>query len=155
MQTVKTWDKYNSERSLGEELKYLITQGDKIVSVIPSYHLEGILVILNCASIVVEEREPEFGLSAVHNLRKQNLNYMGGNQNATPAFKRYKREGTTLMREYVPGEDLTGVSISDRDKALPSLDGGYIAKDDEGSTWYVSPTDFESQKYKEVELETA
>lgn len=80
---------------------------------------------------------------------------MGGNQNATPAFKRYKREGTTLMREYVPGEDLTGVSISDRDKALPSLDGGYIAKDDKGSTCYVSPTYFESQKYKEVELEPA
>ena len=31
-------------------------------------------------------------------------------------YQNHKKKGTTLIRYYVPGEDLTGVSISDADK---------------------------------------
>lgn len=62
------------------------------------------------------------------------------------SWKYYKRTGGIMARPYVPGEDLSGVSVSAADKARPSLDGGMIARnpanlDDE---WYIAPEFFES-----------
>ena len=54
--------------------------------------------------------------------------------------KEYQKKGTQLMRPYVVGEDLKGVSVSDKD--TPE-EGGMIAigKDD-GALWYVSKSFF-------------
>lgn len=60
-------------------------------------------------------------------------------------FKQYKRKGLSEMRPYVSGEDLTGVSVSDADKQLPSLDGGYIARNpkNHADLWYVAKKYFD------------
>lgn len=72
---------------------------------------------------------------------------MGGEAHSTETlkFKTYRRKGLSEMRQYVPGEDLTGVSVSDADKAMPTLDGGYIARDPKNhdDQWYVNKTYFE------------
>jgi len=48
----------------------------------------------------------------------------------------YKKIGTQKMRSYVPGEDLTGVSVSEAD--TPE-EGGMIARGaDDGALWYIS-----------------
>lgn len=56
-------------------------------------------------------------------------------------FLAYRRKGVTYMRPYEPGEDLTGVSVSERD--TPEL-GGMIAQnpEDENDRWYVNPVYF-------------
>lgn len=66
-------------------------------------------------------------------------------------FKSYSRKGITKMRPYEAGEDMNGVSLSEADKALPTLEGGYIASKDEDPTdkWYVNATHFE-QNYVAV-----
>jgi len=54
--------------------------------------------------------------------------------------KNYRKKGVQLMRPYIPGEDLKGVSISERD--TPE-EGGMIAIGrDDGARWYVSKTFF-------------
>lgn len=54
----------------------------------------------------------------------------------TTKYKKYRKIGIQKMRPYIPGEDLTGVSVSIRD--TPES-GGMIAKgDDDGARWYVS-----------------
>lgn len=62
--------------------------------------------------------------------------------------RKYRKIGTQLMRPYVQGEDLTGVSVSERD--TPG-EGGMIAigKDD-GALWYVSKTFF-TENYELVD----
>lgn len=62
-----------------------------------------------------------------------------------PPFKKYRRKGLSEMRSYVPGEDLTGISVSDADKSLPTLDGGYIARNPVNNTdqWYVAKAYFD------------
>ena len=56
--------------------------------------------------------------------------------------KRYRKKGTQLMRPYVRGEDLTGVSVSDKD--TPE-EGGMIAiGEDDGARWYVSKQFFQA-----------
>ena len=57
-------------------------------------------------------------------------------------WKEYRKKGTTLMRPYIPGEDLTGISVSDVD--TPEL-GGMIAKSpaNEKDQWYVAKQYFE------------
>lgn len=66
-------------------------------------------------------------------------------------FKQYKRKGLSEMRHYVKGEDLTKVSVSDADKKLETLEGGYIARNPVNHTdqWYVA------KKYFDENLEPA
>jgi hypothetical protein len=67
------------------------------------------------------------------------------------AFKKYKRKGLSEMRPYVVGEDLSGISVSDEDKKLDSLDGGYVARNpkNHADQWYVA------KKYFDDNLEPA
>lgn len=57
-------------------------------------------------------------------------------------MKMYRKRGITPMRPYVPGEDLTGVSISSQD--TPSS-GGVIAQnpDNPKDRWYIAKEYFE------------
>lgn len=54
-----------------------------------------------------------------------------------------RKEIDTEMRPYVPGEDLTGISVSPNDD--PPNDHGMIARnrDDHSDQWYVSREYFE------------
>ena len=56
-------------------------------------------------------------------------------------WKAYRRRGLTELRPYVPGEDLTGISISDAD--TPAA-GGMIARNpaNHQDQWYVSEAYF-------------
>lgn len=55
-------------------------------------------------------------------------------------YREYRKVATQKMRPYVPGEDTTGWSISERD----TLElGGMVAKDGVGAVWYVSKDFFE------------
>jgi len=57
----------------------------------------------------------------------------------------YRKTALQSMRPYVHGEDLTGVSVSERDTPEP---GGMIARGaDDGALWYVSKTFFD-QNYR-------
>lgn len=51
-------------------------------------------------------------------------------------FKNYRKKGVQPMRPYVPGEDLSGVSVSDTD--TPE-EGGMIAQSakNPADQWYV------------------
>lgn len=71
------------------------------------------------------------------------------NQNeAFNPWKQYKRKGLSEMRPYIPGEDLSAVSVSKEDKPEP---GGMIARNpkNHADQWYVS------KKYFEDNLEPA
>jgi len=60
-------------------------------------------------------------------------------------WKRYKRKGLSEMREYVPGEDLDGVSISDADVRNESPQpGDMIARNPKNhdDQWLVAATYF-------------
>lgn len=59
-------------------------------------------------------------------------------------FKSYPRKGACNARPYVPGEDLTGISVSAPDKERSSLDGGMIARnpDNHADQWYINPEFF-------------
>ena len=60
-------------------------------------------------------------------------------------WKKYKKTAAQEMRPYIPGENLTGVSVAEED--TPEL-GGMIARGaDNGALWYVSKVFFE-QNYK-------
>ncbi len=54
----------------------------------------------------------------------------------------FRRSNIAVMRPYVPGEDLTGISVSKED--APEV-GGMIAKnpDNEADQWYVAKAYFE------------
>ena len=64
-------------------------------------------------------------------------------------FKQYRRKALSELRPYVSGEDLTGISVSNTDKQLPSLDGGFIARNplNHEDQWYVA------EKYASENLE--
>ncbi len=64
-------------------------------------------------------------------------------------WKQYKRKGLSEMRPYVPGEDLSGVSVSQQDD--PPSDMGMIARNPKNyaDQWYVA------RKYFEDNLEPA
>lgn len=51
-------------------------------------------------------------------------------------WEKYRKTAVQEMRAYVCGEDLTGVSVAPGE--IPK-NGGKIAKDAEGSRWYISP----------------
>lgn len=63
----------------------------------------------------------------------------------TEVFKQYRRKGLSEMRPYVSGEDMTGISVSDADKQLPTLDGGYVARNhkNHNDQWYVAKKYFD------------
>lgn len=62
-------------------------------------------------------------------------------------FKPYRRSGVTLMRPYVKGEDLTGVSVNEVDN--PDRDGGYIAMNpaNHADKWFVAQAFFDKQGF--------
>jgi hypothetical protein len=66
-------------------------------------------------------------------------------------FKNYVKTGITPMRPYVPGEDLTGVSLTE---GVVPEEGGMIACDpnNESDMWYVAPEYFEDN-YEEYNNE--
>lgn len=61
-------------------------------------------------------------------------------------WKQYKRKGLSEMRPYVPGEDVTGVSVSEADASAgsPKL-GDMIARNPENhdDQWLVAKKYFE------------
>ena len=56
-------------------------------------------------------------------------------------WQQYRRTGLTEMRPYIPGEDLTGISVSQEDTPA---EGGMIArnKDNHDDMWYVNEAYF-------------
>lgn len=64
-------------------------------------------------------------------------------------FKHYRKTATQLLRPYVPGEDLTGISVNKED--IPEL-GGMIAINPKNheDKWYVAKTFF-NDNYELVE----
>lgn len=58
-------------------------------------------------------------------------------------WKKYRRTNIAEMRPYIPGEDLTGISVSDVDK--PERDKGMIARNPKNhkDQWYVARAYFE------------
>ena len=66
-------------------------------------------------------------------------------------YKKYIKTAIQEMRPYIPGEGLTGVSLSEKD--TPE-EGGMLAIDrSDGSRWYVSK-DFYQKNYKQVKAES-
>ncbi len=64
-------------------------------------------------------------------------------------FKNYRKKALQPMRPYVPGEDLTGISVSDQD--IPG-EGGMIAVNltNPSDQWYIAKDFFEAN-YEEAE----
>ena len=61
-------------------------------------------------------------------------------------FKEYRKRGTQLLRPYVEGEDVAGVSISipDKESGSPKVgDMVAVSRDDETDKWLVSKAFFE------------
>ena len=58
-------------------------------------------------------------------------------------FKQYRKKGLAEMRPYVPGEDLSGVSVSEADDPPNDLD--MIARNpkNHADQWYVAKKYFE------------
>ena len=52
------------------------------------------------------------------------------------SLRYYRKRTLQLMRPYIPGEDLTGISISQED--TPELGGMIAVGNDNGAQWYVS-----------------
>ncbi len=65
----------------------------------------------------------------------------------TDTIKMYRKKSIQAMRPYVPGEDLTGVSVSVED--TPELGGMIAIGADNDARWYVSKRFFE-ENYEEV-----
>ena len=59
-------------------------------------------------------------------------------------WKKYRKTAVQKMRDYIPGEDLTGVSVAPGETPK---EGGKIARDNHGSQWYVSP-EFMAENYE-------
>jgi hypothetical protein len=68
--------------------------------------------------------------------------FQGKEQEMGSDFKEYRKKGTQLMRPYIPGETLSGVSVSTED--TPEA-GGMIAinRDNPKDQWYVAKGFFE------------
>lgn len=67
----------------------------------------------------------------------------------TPPWAYYRRTGLSEMRPYVPGEDMTGVSVSASDYMLLAGNpdpGGFIARNpkNHADKWYVAQAYFEA-----------
>ncbi len=63
-------------------------------------------------------------------------------------MRNYRKKNFQPMRRYIPGEDLTGISVAECDTLE---EGGMIASnpDDVGDKWYVAKKYFEDN-YEEV-----
>lgn len=63
-------------------------------------------------------------------------------------FKNYRKKAVTPMRPYVPGEDLTGVSVAEVD--IPE-EGGMVARnpEDYNDQWYISKAYFQQNYWEE------
>lgn len=63
-------------------------------------------------------------------------------------WTKYRRTNIAEMRPYVPGEDLTGVSVSEADKALsaPDFNEGMIARNpaNHADRWYIARDYFDA-----------
>ena len=59
-------------------------------------------------------------------------------------WKKYRKTALQEMRDYIPGEDLTGISVAPGETPKES---GKIARDNQGSQWYVSP-EFMAENYE-------
>lgn len=57
-------------------------------------------------------------------------------------FKQFRKKGLAEMRPYIPGEDLTGISVNKED--TPE-EGGMIARnqDNHEDQWYVAKAFFQ------------
>ena len=64
-------------------------------------------------------------------------------------WTQYRRKGVSEMRPYLPGEDLTGISVSKTDQ--PPVPGGMIARNPQNHAdqWYVAPQYFQDN-FEEV-----
>lgn len=60
-------------------------------------------------------------------------------------WKQYKRKGLSEMRPFIEGEDLSKISISEPDKQLETLVGGYVARNPKNhkDQWYVAKKYFD------------
>lgn len=74
------------------------------------------------------------------------------NEDMDKRFKHYRKVEAQPMRSYVPGEDMTGISVSEPDKKLPTLEGGMIARSakDPEDMWYVAK-EFFKENYRLIE----
>jgi len=65
-------------------------------------------------------------------------------------WTQYRRKGVSEMRPYLPGEDLTGISVSKTDQ--PPVPGGMIARNPQNHAdqWYVARHYFQ-ENFEEVE----
>ena len=65
-------------------------------------------------------------------------------------WTQYRRKGVSEMRPYLPGEDLTGISVSKTDQ--PPVPGGMIARNPQNHAdqWYVALQYFQ-ENFAEVE----
>ena len=63
-------------------------------------------------------------------------------------FSKYRRSNVAEMRPYIPGEDLSKVSVSD---TLTPEQGGMIARnpDDHDDQWYVA-SDYFAKNFEEI-----
>lgn len=151
-----------------------ITDLEEAAKVIHDSHLESLDVVLNFVQsvrrvggkrpfkcVVVEDDWPEYELTwkAIENrvtaedsMECSNPRCRhgadGNCQNPAHKIKNYRKKGVQPMRPYVPGEDLTGVSVSEED--TPELGGMIAIGKDNGAKWYVSKSFFE-ENYVESE----
>jgi hypothetical protein len=67
-------------------------------------------------------------------------------------WKQYYKATVVEMRPYVPGEDMTGISVSDFDKERGLRAGSMIARNsaDHADQWYIN-RDFFNTNYRPVE----
>ena len=66
-----------------------------------------------------------------------------------PEFEQYERTNVAEMRPYVPGEDLSKISVSDVD--IPA-EGGMVARNpnNHDDQWYVAEAYFKDNFRKKV-----
>jgi hypothetical protein len=55
-------------------------------------------------------------------------------------YQEYRRTEITSIRPYIPGEDLTGVSVSSADKIL--IDSFNVLEHEKGNPFQVDPENF-------------
>ena len=67
-------------------------------------------------------------------------------------WKLFRKNGISEAREHVVGEDLAGVSVSDKDSECVKYPGGWIFRNPENhdDQWYVNET-FMIENYVRVE----